>query len=474
MAEDRGEAVRLAGTVVEVSDPPFGSTTVTIEGDRFGRDESGWLVVDVEGRRVRIDAEGAKAVGDATTEASGAWRELRDRTKLSPEIAPPFKPAKLVAIEPAVGDRVEIYGEVAERGFDDDGAYRDAPSTSLKRVRASVVARGDKAADTLTRALATLHPPKTRATKRRDPRRDDPGSPMNRPPAGEYVVSAGFAAAAVFTLATWGVASEPVAIGFAACAVVTRPMRTERSFRARADKDPTTWSSLDTIFAMLYAGTLLGLVGVVGFGPLRYVTLTFVAILWGLEVRAWHALGTHRRLLAAKPWTGRLGGTWLVEGVVRDPTPVTVGDTERAAIGRTTEYDKGIGSNPDTIKWTRFHADGTFLVDAKAGVVEIDPDELVWASTVVEAPLKSYGDYQVSELIPVGGNVAAVGTIVAGPDGGPPRLVANGTTPAVLFATSSRGEPLGLAVAMLLHHQITVAVITALLALAVGICTLWT
>jgi hypothetical protein len=153
---------------------------------------------------------------------------------------------------------------------------------------------------------------------------------------------------------------------------------------------------------------------------------------------------------------------------VRDPTPVTVGKGVNAAIARETAYDKGIGSNPDTVKWTRFHADGTFLVESKEGVVEVHPDEIIWASTVVDGPDDPSFDYEMVERIPIGGKVAAVGWIEPGLLGAPPRLSAKGTTPAVLLATSQLGDPVGLAREFVKERRLTragLAVAAALLVL---------
>jgi hypothetical protein len=466
---DRGEAVRLAGTVLEVSSPAFASTSVTIDGKRFDHRQPGWLVVDVGGQRVRIDADDATAVGQPSFEATGAWRELRDRTKLSPDIAPPFKPASLVHVEPAIGERIEVYGEVAERALAGEQGYRDAPEVRLRRVRASVVARGDGADAALVRAVAARHPPKQRAAaKRADPRRSDPGNPLNRPPLGEYVLSAGLAAAAlVIAAASHSAAGVVVALGALAGAVSLRPERTERTFRARADSDDRFDAGVIGFLAtLIYSGALLGVATVMGAGPLRFAALGFIALLIGVEVRVLLDLGTLRRLVRGTPWQGAPADDVILEGEVRDPTPVTVGSTEAAALGRTTELSAGIGSNPDTVNWTRFHADGTFLIDTEVGVVEVDPDELVWASTVVQRPDERHGTYKVSEVVPVGGKVVATGSIVAGEPGAPPRLRANGTTPAVLLATSNLGEPRGLARAIVRHHQLNAVVFVTLLAVA--------
>lgn len=458
---DRGEAVRLAGVVREVSSPAPTTWLLQPEGGPVERrEDAGWASVEVDGRAVRVETEGACLVGDAHT-SKGAWRELDAAAggRFGAGRAP-FTPARLTITTLAAGDPVEVYGEVVERRFDDDGALREAPTTSLARVRALIVARGDDAAGELTRAIARRYPPARREVTRRppDPRRGDPGSPLHHPPAPHWIPSAVLALFAIFAGYLGGTRipyAGVVAVGLAAAALVLRPERDERIYRARDDRDPAGANTLQRVLLpLIYAGALIGIAGVGGRIAYTTVTVTFLAVALVLELAQLGVVARHRLLIATPPWNGEPGARALIAGTVRDPTPVTVGSIA-VAIGRQTAYDRGIGSDPDVVKWTRFHADGTFLVDAPAGVVEIDPAELVWASTAIDTPAVPGTDDSVAEVIPAGGKAAAVGWIEASPDGGPARLRSRGTVPAVLLATSALGDPVGLARRMVWHRRIT-------------------
>jgi hypothetical protein len=451
---DRGEAVRLAGVVREVSSPPPTVWELQPEdGKAERREQAGWLTVEVDGRAVRVETDAAWLVGDGTTD-KGAWRDLDAQAggRFGAGQAP-FTKAKLRVVALAVGDPVEVYGEVVERRFDDDGAFREAPTASLGRVRGLVVARGADATAELTRAIARRYPPAQRpaAAKPPDPRLGDPGSPRHRPPPIEWAWSGGLVAGAILAAAFW---HASVAIGLVASAILVRPERTQRVYRARDQHHAGSHAFRRILLPILYVGTIGGFLGVSG--PLAYTiaTAAFLAIALALEVSLLGVVSQHRRLVVTPAWKGELGVHALVAGTVRDPTPVTVGHTA-SAMAREAAIEQGSGSDPDVVKWTRFHAEGTFLVDAPAGVVEVAPDELAWASTVVVAPDTSRRSYEVVELIPIGGKVAAAGWIEAAPDGGPPRLRSRGTKPAVLLATSALGDPRALANRMIWHRRLT-------------------
>jgi hypothetical protein len=249
-----------------------------------------------------------------------------------------------------------------------------------------------------------------------------------------------------------------------AVALVTRPERTSRDYAPGDGKGASdraaVWSRL--LLPMFATAVLFSNITEIRSETVSRITATLVVCgLLATELLRYRHERGHRALVDAAPWRGDTGVRALVDGTVRDPTPVVVGH-QSAAVGRVTAYDKGIGSNPDTVKWARFHSEGTFLVDTRAGVVEVSPAELAWASTVVDAPTGATFDYEVSELVPVGGKVAAVGWIEAGADGAPPRLRSRGTEPADLLATSAIGDPRGLAWRMVWHRRLNLLALPAL------------
>ncbi len=452
-----------------------------------GRD-AGWLVLDVAGAADRVEVAGADIVGE-TSVVDGGLRELVARVGGGITVhAPPYTPARLTLARVAAGDDVEIYGEVTARGFGDDGGPRDAPAVSLRGVSAYIVARGADAATAMDRAIAARYPPTARPAPERaaraearrqarevaqaDPRRRDPGSPACRPrlvdwaPAG---VALGLALVALGVyrgeLARLG---QLTALGLVATAVVARPLRRVRPLRAGAE---LLGRGLDLTILWRIFGPIMVLVVVTPptattmLGSLRAGEL-FVPVVIG-AMAALHALdhlGTYAqyaRIAATPSWTGELGGPTRIEGVVRDPTPATVG-TQPVALGLTTRWDQGHGSDPDQVAWARFHADGTFLVEHPAGVVEVDPAEVAWASTVVVRVEQSASSYEVHEQVPVGGALVAVGWFAAAAAGGPPRLRSRGTVPALALATSALGEPLALLRLLRRERRHTQLALTAL------------
>jgi hypothetical protein len=258
-----------------------------------------------------------------------------------------------------------------------------------------------------------------------------------------------------------------LAIASAMLILVGRPERTDRDYRhgdGKSGEERIGHMMSRLLVPTLYSAFLFSVLTEIK-SQKALVVATGVTLVLLLVAEALRLRGVrgHAILLGAPPWNGQVDARVLVEGTVRDPTPVTVGRGE-TAVARETAYDRGIGSDPDKVKWRRLHNEGTFLVDAAAGVVEIDPAETLWASTVVDAPVSPSSDYEVVEQIPIGGKVAATGWIEAGSAGGPPRLRSRGTTPAYLLATSNLGDPRGMASALLWHRRITLGGVLVLLA----------
>jgi hypothetical protein len=255
-------------------------------------------------------------------------------------------------------------------------------------------------------------------------------------------------------------------VGAIASAVMLRPRRKRMVFRHLADRPETRLGITQDPALAVYLFVVLGLSGLPAFSPsfAWVVPAWFVGSLVALSV---NDLSAQRRLVGADAWDGALDRDVRVEGIVRDPTPVTVGSTE-AALGRQEFWDARSGSDPDVLVRGSFENKGTYLVDAAVGVVEIDPAETLWASTVTKTePRVNYQHYHVIELIPIGGKIVAAGRVVAG---SPPKLVASGTRAAIVLATSKHGEPLALARRMLMHHAVTLGLVAALGVIATIIC----
>jgi hypothetical protein len=460
---DRGEAIRLAGTIHEIVRAP-GRWRVEVGGTTTVVDEAGELIVDVDGAAVRVDiVEGALCDDGAI--AKGGWGELVPGCggRFAAGLAPAFTPATLEMVTLASGAQVEIYGEVVSRAFADDGGMRDAPSSRVDRVRALLISSGDDRTARIGRAVEARFPPASRLARaswaaRRaearkaialDPGTRDPGSPRYRPE--RITIAHALVWAAITIVATvLGVANDDhrfrvLALAAAVGALVYRPGPPVRPFRALdkrygASLHPTEgwW------FASLAIWTFVALTVWASWSAraVGYVALAMIVIVFATGLAGAPTYARHRRLRRAPLWKGELGVHAAFEGVVGDPTPIKIGDAN-VAIGRGTGFDETIGSDPDRVVWHRFHSDGTFLVKTDAGVVEISPQQIVWSTTVTIRATTDHqsADYEVVEIIPVGGRVLAAGWIEAGEGGGPPKLSARGTEPALLVATGPAGEP---------------------------------
>lgn len=186
-----------------------------------------------------------------------------------------------------------------------------------------------------------------------------------------------------------------------------------------------------------------------------------------VEVRT--NLQTYRRIaqiLAAPPVNAAAPSGWCGgEGLVRDPTPVIVGNAQ-AAIASVSRYRKGAGSDaPDTLESEDFHSEGSFLIDQDALRIEVDPREILWASYVVNAPEDTsfgYLAYDVETVIPTAGKVAWAGKLERGEDGAL-RLLHEGTRPALVVATSAKGMPRAILWRVAWHRRATIACLAAAL-----------
>jgi hypothetical protein len=261
---------------------------------------------------------------------------------------------------------------------------------------------------------------------------------------------------------------------FAWCAIAmsARPQLRSPTFFSGADRlapNPAFWLLRGLVWMAFGA--------LVFFEPDVPTTVSMIGTIASLAVLGgFYALDDRRdrRTLATvlgKPTSPRThaGGWTVLEGVIEDPTPVKVAGNA-AALAVSVRYDKGIGSSPDIETSRKFLNQEWFVIRAEDGSVVVDPNEIVWATTVHVS--EEHGLQASFEAwIPVGGKVAACGMIERDGDGtnGTLRLRARGTTPAVVFATSKEGRPRPYARASVRGHMLTTAVLFLAAAIEVGL-----
>jgi hypothetical protein len=458
-AQATGEAIRLAGTITQVVHAPQRWRT-KLGGTIHAAGAPGEVIVDVAGRAVTVEVTGTALCDDGPAEKC-SWGEAVTKSgdRFKAHEAPVFTPVSLATATLAVGAQVEIYGEVLARSFADDGGMREAPSTTIDRVRALLVCSGSGAASRLATAIERTYPPASRTAppsraadkraRKGDPRTQEPGSPQFRYEPAVIIHWWFWVAATALAMLVATVRSDRAALVLGlTCAVgvvLFRPMPPVRPFRALEKRfggarHPTEgwWVSAVAVFLFCTIIAWLSLPspapGYVGLGM-----IAVAAIAGGLGAVTY---ARRREMLRAPRWTGEIGVYAALEGVVRDPTPVRIGNAD-AAIASGTGYDQAIGSSPDKVVWQRFHGVGTFLIETSAGVVEVSPQHAVWATTVQDRVKTNVdgADYELVEIIPVGGRVLATGWIERGTGAGPVTLQARGTRPALLVATGPAGEP---------------------------------
>ncbi len=461
--EATGEAIRLAGTITEVVCAPQRWRT-KLGGTTYEAGAPGEVIVDVAGHAVTAEVS-AEALCDDGPAEKCSWGEAVTKSgdRFKAHVAPVFTPVTLATATVTVGAAVEIYGEVLSRAFADDGGMREAPSTTVDRVRALLVCSGSGAASRLGAAIVRRFPPASRAVaptraalrathklrRDRDLRAHEPASRLYRHDLGLVINAWVWLAVTAITMTAAAIRADHrlfiLGLTCAVGAVVFRPMPPVRPFRALekrfgSARHPTEgwWVGTVAVFAFFVIVSWMSLpASVVGYVGLVMIVVTAVAGLFGADTYA-----RRREMLRAPRWTGEVGVYAALDGVVRDPTPVKVGERD-AAIASGTGYDRSIGSNPDKVVWQRFHGLGTFLIDTTAGVVEVSPQQAVWATTVYDRVKtdENGADYEDVEIIPIGARVLATGWIEPGAAGKPVALEARGTRPALLVATGPAGEP---------------------------------
>ncbi|MFT3694723.1 MAG: hypothetical protein QM831_16360 [Kofleriaceae bacterium] len=445
MGED---TVRLVGRVVEVSDPAPGFYAIRVDKKAHPRTVDGSFVLEVDSRRVKIETLHTTFHGEVSGKGEGSWRDLKPTLPLDGDY-PAFKKTTFTATCIQPGDQVALLGRVMDRAVD-EADYRESPVSHVSRVQAEFVARGADAEDALAKAIRAATPAASRVTKRAtlDVRRFDPGSPRFRHALGDWQWSA-YAVALAIILYVCGVHQRILMAILVAVAITARPTVSLPNLRSRAERrgisDGLPW---EFGVAMVATAPVLGIQ--LGYTALRIAALAVATMSTSLMIY---------RLIRLAPLM-RLARNPTVVGIVRDPTPAQL-DGKMVAVGREENYQEKFDTTKhvDELTSKQFVSKGTFFV----GDHEIDPDEMIWASTVRESHEGFYTTYK--ETIPIGGKVAAFGWIA--PDSKPPKLVARGTHPVVVVATSQNGEPLALVRRLLIDRYIDLAVLVTTVAICV-------
>jgi len=115
VALDRGEAIRIAGVIREVTAAPR-RWRVRVGGTAGHDTDDGTVVVEVDGAPVVVEVAGKALIDDGRV-TRGAWGELSAQAggRFKAETAPAFAAATLTVTAVEIGQPVAIYGEVVGR-----------------------------------------------------------------------------------------------------------------------------------------------------------------------------------------------------------------------------------------------------------------------------------------------------------------------------------------------------------------------
>jgi len=427
--------------VREVHGAAPASWALSVDGAQHVAHDSGAVSIAVGGRDVRIRSEGLAVLGEPTVEHGGC-RELGERAapRFDGVQAAPYAKASLAITRVAVGDRVEVWGDVVAR----DGA--GAPT----EVSARILARGAHAAAAVERALAAAS----------DPGAGSAPSPRSSTALTDWLPTlVCLAAGAAWTLLR--VVPLRVAIAEAlalyAAAAVLRPTRGADDDLVLRARERAVGGVVPFVIVKLIAGVLLLTLGFFykGIGP-RWIgaftagaIATWTLVAWIVGAKTYLRAG---RLLGARAWRGSGGERALVIGkVVRAEartliagTPIALGidgtveDRSGSPVGSVD--NRASASHGVTFENLEFHG-SRFAIESDAGTVEVSPDELWWCSTdsavYDERRSGNTRTYRYRQTVAIGAGVAALGRI----DGTPAELRASGTEPALLFAAEPGGDP---------------------------------
>lgn len=404
-------------------------------------------LVLADGDRLRVEPAAGADLQMFGPERSlrGKWAELDGEplARLFRDRAPgPHVTAKLAGRCFAVGDTIEVVAEVTEHeAVDGPAAPREAPLRRVSAVRAVAIAFGDDA----SRKIDELCRQELRALSRA-------AMPERRPFEWKRWVVVALVVGALGVLAVAMISSRVVVVDvlslLAAVGVGGYEAFDETAqlpvFRAATERrlhPDRVWAGVLSVLLVVGAAvtTLVHVVAALSDEPVGHPLVAPLAAAGALVVSAIALLASTRysaRLaalfLTAPPHGGGAAdGAWgLASGVVRDPTPLT-----------TTKVPTAMAFAKSGGDWV-LATEGTFFVDTDAGPIEVDPRGALWASRIVEVGTEGE-ERTAEEIVPIGAQVAVVGRVKRGPDGGA-LLASTGPESLLLLATPADAPPLEL------------------------------
>jgi hypothetical protein len=370
------------------------------------------------------------------------------------------------------GDFVAVEAVPIEHAFDETQAGpRAAPERRLAVAQAVFVGIGTNG-DAL---IDAAHEARTAKKAKKDAGTATDGALPPRPLTSTYVLALAAIASAVGASA---VRLGPLTIDLACASLLAAGTAAFRAWSARACWFVTSASEIEKHRgAVVGMGTMVAVMG----ATLGGIVLCLDAIAWPERNASALFVGTvvcvngfiavfvvalasqkHasrlRSLLRAPPFArGELKGEWGgVEGVVRDPTPVTIDGRVHALALVTNVYERP-GSDPPTVD-EKQRSNATFFVDVKGRSFEIDPRAVCWASTVRFATKRSE-DHVLA--IPVGANALVAGH--ASRKNGAVRgfLTQRRDAPVLVFATPAGTSARSAVRRLLLERTTAIAVLIA-------------
>jgi hypothetical protein len=452
-------------------------------------------VIRLGGIARRIVVAGA---GDETPPAPFAL-ELDDGTVVRVELAPDLLLVDGDDSRLEAGMHVELLADDdAEYAFEEAIGHREAPAKRLVRVTARALARGEDAGEAIERARETLASRArgdTTPTTTPTPTRRGRGAGQRRPElraipayalalvAAGLLVTAGWLR---FSPLTVDVASVGIACLAGAGSVWTHARR-PRFVRGQQTLTPPKKRG-ELGYPIFIASCLLGgwmyfffadldgqghrirpnlaavNTSITALGTVAVLLVVLFVELQRAALREEQRL--LRTLLDASPLAanGQLRATWgSVEGVVRDPTPVTV-EGEAAAMVHVTDQRTRSGDSYPAIVVERMLTHGTFFIDTETRTdFEVHTKAAVWTSTVERRMTTTDADDRqtstVMQLIPVGGSILVAARALRSKKARTGKLAPTGEESRVLLATDAGRSARGVANERLAARSIGVGIV---------------
>lgn len=475
-------------------------TVVTSESSTLGKIET-FEPFEIElegGERVRVEL--AQHVRLEPTETRDVtWGDIEDDPSFASLRDKGPGPHVRVHVARALlqdGMRVEILAEDSdvEHVFSANASHRSAPDRKLVRVTARVVATGDDAAKVIDRMFEPPKPaPKPKEKKKKAPKSKLTPSTSILP----YVIigiSVFFFVAAsrikltplTVDLCAIGITLVSSALVASALSRIPRFVSDGRVIGKLADVSPDRIVLFTIVIPLSFMGIALmedreGPWQAANTSPESIYNASWTSLVilagWSLAVayiafsRGKKEARLFRVLLGAPalPAEGELKRTWgSFEGVVRDPTPVTVEGEAVAIVHVISETVQG-GSDP-SIYTERILSKGTFLVDGDGQTLEIQPDGAVWTSSVAVKIRKPGNANRIEHVraVPLRGHILVAGRVDRKPRSRRGH-VASGGHESLLFAAVREGENVRASLhAMLFLRRVALAVALTTAALSVS------